>query len=235
MIRRAMVLLFLGLLAACQEQNLPDLPAEDLVNKAAASMEALRGFHFVIERTGAPAYIDSRQTLSFRRAEGEYAAPDRARAVVRLILPGLVTDVSVVSVGAVQWETNPLSGQWVELPPDWGFNPAVLFREDVGLPAILATDLTNKVVATPERLENGPDMLLYKVTGLVAGERLYDMSGSLIGPEPVEVTMWIEPETFFMHRIVAVEPVVGSAEPSVWQVDFSQFGELFEIAPPILE
>ncbi len=234
--KRCSVFLFLlWILVACQEPNLPEMSAEALVTEAAASMAALPGFHFLIDRTGAPAYIDSRQTLSFRRAEGEYAPPDRARAVVRLILPGLVTDVSVVSVGAVQWETNPLSGQWVELPPDWGFNPTVLFREDVGLPAILAADLTNKVVAAPERLEDGPDMLLYKVSGMVAGERLYEMSGTLIGPDSVEVTMWIEPETFFIHRIVAVEPVPDNAEPSVWQVDFSQFGTAFAIEPPVSE
>ena len=61
------------------------------------------------------------------------------------------------------------------------------------------------------------------------------MSGSLIGPDPVQVTMWIEPETFFIHRIVAVEPVPGSEEPSVWQVDFSQFDAAFTIEPPVLE
>ncbi len=233
--RGILLLLLLGMLASCRTPELPDLPPAELVSKAAASMDGLRGFHFVIDRSGAPAYIDSRQTLSFRRAEGLYAAPDRAQAQVRLILPGLVTDVNVVSVGAVQWETNPLSGEWVELPPDWGFNPTVLFREDVGLPAILAADLTDMTVADPERLEDGPDMLLYKVTGIVSGERLYEMSGSLIGPDPVQVTLWIEPESFVIHRIVAVEPVPDSEEPSVWQVEFSQFDAVFEIEPPTLE
>lgn len=197
-------------------------------------MQTLQGFHFVIDRSGAPAYLDNAETLSFRRAEGNYAAPDRAQAVVRLILPGLVTDVNVVSVGVVQWETNPLTGEWVELPPDWGFNPTVLFQEDVGLQAILAADLTDVVLAGTERLDEGPDMLLYKVTGEAAGERLYDMSGTLIGPDMVAVTMWVEPETFLLHRIVAIEPVPGSEEPSVWQVDFSQFDTLFDIEPPVL-
>ncbi|MCB8923244.1 MAG: LppX_LprAFG lipoprotein [Ardenticatenaceae bacterium] len=232
--KRIVLLLLFILLVACTSPPPPELPAEDIVTQAAAKMQTLQGFHFVIDRSGAPAYLDNAETLSFRRAEGNYAAPDRAQAVVRLILPGLVTDVNVVSVGVVQWETNPLTGEWVELPPDWGFNPTVLFQEDVGLQAILAADLTDVVLAGTERLDEGPDMLLYKVTGEAAGERLYDMSGTLIGPDMVAVTMWVEPETFLLHRIVAIEPVPGSEEPSVWQVDFSQFDTLFDIEPPVL-
>lgn len=201
----------------------------------AAKMQTQHSFHFIIDRTGAPAYVDTAETLSFRRAEGDYLAPDRAQAVVRVILPGLVTDVSVISIGPIQWETNPLTGQWQELPPDWGFNPTVLFREDVGLQAILATDLTNANLVGTEKLEDGPDKALYHLTGEVAGTRLYEMSGSLIGPDSVSAELWVEPETFVLHRILVVEPVPDSEEPSVWQVDFSQFDQELEIIPPVSE
>lgn len=232
--RMTLFLLFFWNLSACRPAPPPELPPQEWVRSAATSMAELQGFHFLIDRSGAPAFIDSGQTLSFRRAEGEYAAPDRAQAEVRLILPGFVTNMKVVSVGAVQWETNPLTGRWSELPADWGFNPAVLFQEDVGLPAILADDLSEMSVAGPEKLENGRDVLLYRVTGVAAGERLYELTGTLIGPDPVQVTMWIEPETFFIHRIVAVEAAPDNEEPSVWQVDFSQFDTAFVIEPPVL-
>lgn len=222
----------LWILAACQPAP-PELTPQEIVAQAAINMEALQGFRFTIDRSGAPAYLDATNTLSLRRAEGEYAAPDRARATVRVILPGLVTNIAVVSVGENQWQTNPLTGRWEQLPPDWGFNPAILFREDIGLPAILAADLTNTTLDAPEKLEGGPNVALHKVTGDVVGDRLYDLSGGLIGPEPVQVTLWIEPERFLLHRILVIEPVPGSEEPSVWQVDFSQFGETFVIEPPV--
>ncbi len=226
-------LLLLCLLIACQAAAPLEPTAEEIVSQAAAKMASLQGFRFVIDRSGAPAYLDASNTLSLRRAEGEYAAPDRARAVVRVILPGLVTNIAVVSIGDTQWQTNPLTGKWETLPPKWGFNPSVLFREDVGIPAILAADLTNVVLESREKLEGGAGVSLYKITGEATSSRLYEMSGALIGPETVQVTMWVEPESFLLHRILVIEPVAGSEEPSIWQVDFSQFDEAFVIEPPV--
>ncbi|MCB8966952.1 MAG: LppX_LprAFG lipoprotein [Chloroflexota bacterium] len=227
-----LIVLFV-LLVACRSPEPPTLPPDEIVANMAVAMQAQPSFHFIIDRTGAPAYVDTAETLSFRRAEGDYLAPDRAQAVVRVILPGLVTDVSVISVGPIQWETNPLTGQWQELPPDWGFNPTILFREDVGLQAILAADMTDVTLLGTEKLEDGADALLYHLAGEATGERLYEMSGTLIGPDVVDVEMWVEPETFLLHRIIAVEPVTDSDEPSVWQVDFSQFGQELVIEPPL--
>ena len=116
-----------------------------------------------------------------------------------------------------------LTGQWNELPPDWGFNPTVLFDAEIGLQPILLADFTDAAVAGTERIEEGPDKLLYKVTGQIAGDRLYQMSSGLIGPEAVTVTMWVAPETFELHRIVTTEPATADSEETVWQVDFTQF------------
>ena len=231
-------LALLVLAAACRTPPPPALPPAEIVQRAAARMKAMDGFHFVIDRSGGPAYLDPAETLSFRRAEGDFVAPDRARAVVRVVTPGLVTEVSVVSVAAVQWQTNVLTGQWEELPPNWGFNPAVLFDADVGLQAILAADVTDLVLAGTETLADGPDKPLYALAGRVAGERLYQMSGSLIGPEPSAVQLWLAPETFELHRVIVTEPSAdepsAADEPSVWQVDFSDFDQVVAIEPPVL-
>ncbi len=219
---------------SCREQPLADLPAETILERAITRMTSVSGFHFMIDRSGAPAYLDAAETLSFRQAEGDYVTPDRARAVVRIIAPGLVTDVSVVSVGAIQWETNVLTGQWEELPPDWGFNPTVLFDTQLGLPAILTSDLSNLVRVESQKLDDS-GLLMYQLSADVAGERLYQMSGGLIGPGPVTATMWIAPETFELHRILVVEPVAGSEESSIWQVDFGEFDLQLEIEPPTIK
>jgi lipoprotein LprG len=220
---------------ACRNAQPPSLPPEEIVRNAADRMNAMPGFHFIIDRTGAPAYLDSGESLSFRRAEGDYVAPDRSRAIVRIIAPGLVTDVSVISVADIQWETNLLTGQWEELPPDWGFNPTVLFDAEIGLQAILTSDMSNLGPVEIERLDDVSDQRLYAVSGGVAGERLYQMSGGLIGPEPVTVKLWIMPETFELQRIYTTEPAAGADEPSVWQVDFANFDQVVTIEPPIVE
>lgn len=229
------VALFLFLLAACSTPDLPDLPAEEIITRAAERMEALDGFRFVIDRSGAPAFVDPNETISFAHAIGDYVAPDRARATVRVVVPGLVTELNIISIGTVQWETNVATGNWQELPPNWGFNPTVLFDNEVGLQAVLASDLSNVAVVDTEEIDNGSGLALYALTGEASGERLFQMSNGLIGPDPVQIKLWIAPETFELHRIIATEPVPDADGPSVWQVDLSEYDRVVEIEPPDLE
>jgi hypothetical protein len=228
--------LVFGLLA-CRSSNLPERSAEEIVAQSAVRMSELEGFRFDISRDGAAAYLDPDNVLSFRRATGAYVAPDKAIATVRVIGPGLITDVEVVTIAETQWQTNVATGAWEELPPNWGFNPAVLFDDEVGLQAILTADITNLQTAEPQNLKEsgGPDQLLYHLTGEVAGERLHEMSGTLIGPQPVTVELWIAPETFELVRVVVNEPELEAGEPSIWQVNFINFGEVIAIEPPLNE
>ena len=234
MLRRAYFLLILAglFLVACGGDELEDLPAEEIVANSAAAMSEIEGFRFAIDRTGAAAYLDPDQTISFRRAEGYYAAPDSAQATVRVITPGLVTEVNVISIDETQWQTNIMSTEWEQLPPNWGFNPAVLFDADIGIQSILATDMTSMQLLEPEKLDDGPDETLYVVSGTLDGRRIYSMSYGLIGPEPLQVTLWITPESFELVRAVITEVNSGDEEPSVWQVDFNEIGRVVDIKPP---
>lgn len=239
-IKQYLLLLF-GLLlitAACRQPTLPEISANELVQRSAERMKESSGFQFTIERDGAPAFLDPQETISFRRATGAYAAPDRALATVRVIGPGIITDVDVISVGEIQWQTNVVTNVWEELPPNWGFNPAVLFDDEIGIQAVLLADLTAVQLAEPENLaeSEGPDELLYSVTAVASGENLYQMSGFLIGPEQVTLQLWIRPETFELARIVLHEPEPNSEDgESIWQVDISNYDELIDIQPPEVE
>jgi len=159
-------------------------------------------------------------------------------ATVRVIGPAIITDVDVISVAEIQWQTNVVTGKWEELPPNWGFNPAVLFDDDIGIQAVLLADLSEIALAEPENLaeSDGPDELLYSVTAVASGENIYQMSGYLIGPEPVTLQLWIRPETFELVRIVVHEPEPDSEEgESTWQIDISHYDELIDIQPPEIE
>ncbi|MFQ5615544.1 MAG: LppX_LprAFG lipoprotein, partial [Anaerolineales bacterium] len=212
------------------------LPPEEIINRAVAQMKSSTGFHFAIDRSGAPAFLDPGETLSFRRAEGDYVAPDRASAVVRVIAPGLVAEVQVISIGDRYWETNVLTGEWQELPPDLAFNPATLFDPQTGLQPILESDLSDLTLAGVAELEESPGQPLYHVIGLLDAGRIYDLSFGLIGPGQVDAQLWIAPETFDVYRIEIVEPPAegaeGSEETTTWQVDFWNFDKTVEILPP---
>lgn len=226
------IVVLASLLASCGRSSLPELTPDQIISSSAERMNGLDGFHYTIDRTGAPAFLDKDETISFRQAEGYYVAPDRSQATVRIITPGLVTEVNVISIGDTQWQTNVMSTQWEQLPPNWGFNPAVLFDPNIGIQSILAADVTELQLLEPEELEEGPEGLLYVLEGSLDGGRIHELSYRLIGPELLEVRLWIVPETFELARAVVTESGSGEDEPSVWQVDFSRFDEVVDIEPP---
>lgn len=191
------------------------------------------GFDFLIEREGAPAFLDPQGTLSFRRAEGEYASPDRVRATIRVIAPGIVTDIAVISIGPIQWETNMLTGEWQELPPDWGFNPGVLFDPETGIQAALIEDLSELILLGTAELEELPGQSLLHLRGRIGGQRLYSVSYGMIGPDAADIELWITPDTFELNRMVVVEP--GAEEDTIWTIDFWDFDQVSDISPPIPE
>lgn len=232
-------LFLLTALAACK-RGPEALPPDEIVKQAAGRMKALQGFHFSIERSGAPAYIDAGKTISLSRMEGDFTSPDRAQASVRVILPGVVAEVNIRCIGEEYWETNLLTGEWVSLPAGQGFNPAVLFDPEIGLQPLLQSDLADLAYSGLQELEEMPGQKLYVVTGKMSGEHLFQMSYGLIGPESVDVTLWVAPQTFEVYRIQMVEPApqgaTGSeAEATTWKVDFWDFDKVIDIQPPAVK
>lgn len=231
--RAALILVAVPLLAACASSRPPDLPPADIVRRSAERMTGMSGFHFLVERDGAPAFIDPQNTLSLRRAEGVFQAPDRVEATIRVIAPGMVAEVRVISIASIQWETNFISGEWEQLPPDWGFNPGVLFDPASGIQAALIQDLAGLTLAGVEELEELPGQPLYRIRGQMAGERIRQVSYGMIGPDPSDAELWIAPETFELHRLILLEP--GAEEDTKWRIDFWDFDLAVEIVPPIGE
>lgn len=221
-------------LAACNQSAPEMLPPDEIVNRSVERMTNLDSFHFVIDRSGAPAYLDTEETLSFSRAEGNFVAPDRANAAIRIIAPGLVAELSIVGIGDSYWETNLLSGQWQALPAGTGFNPAVLFDPVIGFQPLLESDLTDLQLVGIEELEELPGQQLYYLTGRITGEHLYAMSYEMIGPEDMNIQLWIAPETFELYRAIITEPTADPADPSIWQLDFWDFNTPVTIEPPPL-
>ena len=229
----SILLLICLTLVACKQPAPETLPPDEIVSRSVERMKNLDSFHFVIDRSGAPAYLDTAETLSFSRAEGDFVAPDRATADIRVIVPGLVAEVSIVGIGDSYWETNLLSGQWQELPAGAGFNPAVLFDPVIGFQPVLESDLSDLHLVGIEELEELPGQKLYYLTGRMAGEHIYSMSYEMIGPQAMNVQLWIAPETFELYRAIITEPTADPADPSIWQLDFWDFNTPVTIEPPL--
>jgi lipoprotein LprG len=228
--------LFLAaLLWACSPSTPEPLSPELIIENCVSRMEAIDSFHFLIDRSGFPAFLDANQTLAFRKAEGDFQAPDRASATVRVIGPGIVAEIDIISVAENQWETNMLSGEWQALPPNWGFNPASLFDQDVGIQSILETDLRDLQLRGNEELEELPGKLLYALEGNIDGEGLYRLSYGMMGPEALKISLYIAPETFELYRLNMVHHRPDAEEDTLWQIDFWEFDQPLNIVPPDLD
>jgi lipoprotein LprG len=220
------------LAASCGPRKPLELPADEIINRSVERMKSLKGFHFLIDRSGEPAYLDAAEQFAFRRAEGEFVSPDKAIASVRIITPGVVGEIQAVGIGDRYWETNYLTGNWEELPSGIGFNPAVLFDPEVGLQPILQSDLNEIIVLDPVEIEELPDKLLYHLQGKIAGENLYAMSYGLMGPDTMDTEIWIDPNSFDVIRVLITQSRPEKTEPTIWQVDFWNFNKVVDIEPP---
>lgn len=196
-------------------------------------MQDILGFHFVIDRSGAPEFIDPEETISFTRAEGNFVAPNMVTATIRVILPGFVTEVDVVSIGDTQWQTNYLTGEWQELAPEYSFNPSILFHPETGIQSALANDLLDLEFVDIEEIDELPGLPLYLFKAAIIGTRTYTMTYGMIGPDKMTVQLWIAPDSFELYRLTIVEPGIEGAEDTNWQLDFWDFDQVIEIVPPI--
>ncbi len=224
--------LFLLLLCACGNSTPALLPADQIVDNSLERMQAVSSFHFRIERSGTPAFIDENHTLAFRKAEGDFQSPDRAHATVRVIGPGIVAEVEIISVAENQWETNLLSGEWQALPPNWGFNPASLFDQEIGIQSILESDLRELQLRGFEELDELPGQLLYALEGKLEGEGLYRLSYGMIGPETLDISLYVTPDTFELYRLNIIHHRPEAEEDTLWQIDFWDFDQPLNIVPP---
>ena len=221
------------LIAAYARPTPAPLAPGEIITRTAAHMKALKGFSFVIVRTGAPAYIDTQETFSLSRVDGDYVAPDKAKGNARIIGPGIVAAIRYISIAEQYWETNYLSGEWWVCPRSQCFNPAALFDPQTGLQPILEQDLSDLKSLENAELEVLPGKVLYSLTGKLKGDHLYPISWGMIGPDPVNVHLWIDPQTFDLERVVLEEPAAKGAEATIWTVDFLNFDKVVEILPPI--
>lgn len=224
------------MVTACGSSQAEQIPPEEIVSRSAQRMATVTGFEFVIDRSGSPVFLDYNETISFRRAEGKFNSPDRVYSNVRIIAPGIVTEVQIISIGGVQWETNLLTGEWQASDPIYSFNTSRLFDPNIGIPAILASDLSSLVLIGLDELPEVPGKKIYVLEASLQGEHAYEMTYGMIDNDPLKIKLWIAPESFDLYRVILIDPAnPGDEEDTVWQIDFWNFDKTFDIEQPVLK
>lgn len=221
--------------SGCDRGQIQDLPPGEIVARSTTHMIGLKGFEYLIQRTGALVFFDYAETVAFSRAEGQFVSPDRVFARVRVVMPGLVTDVNIINIQGRQWETNLVSGEWQVSDPLYTFNPSLLFNSETGIQSILANELSNLVLVGLEEIQEIPGKELYVLEADLSGKNAHYLTYGMIDDEPLHVKIWVDPGSFDMLRIVVLDPVnPGDGEGTTWQIDFWNFDQMFSIQEPLI-
>ena len=228
-----LALLVALLAAACGSsepvETLPPEP-EPVLSAAAEAMGAIDYVRFNIERSGAPIYIDPLDTLNFATAEGQFAAPSAANAVVTLAVGNVNAQIGAIAIDGTTWLTNPITGEWEDAPEGYEFDPTTLFDPDLGWRPLLATGLSD-VEWIGEEDRNSESR--YHIRAAADQDRVAVILAGLIRKQPVTIDMWIDPETGYVRE--AELSTVFEGQTSDWTIEFTEFDEPVEISPPDTE
>jgi hypothetical protein len=227
------ILVFTLLAAGCGGAAGAEVTPVMILADGVAQMTALPGFEFQITQAGPPVYLDPDQTVQFSDAVGHYVSPDQALTKVKITVMGMLTEITVISLQDIQWASNPLSGQFQELPDDYLFKPTQYLDPTAGFFPSLGSGLADLVLVGEEELEELPGLTLTHLSGTVPGEVISEVSKGLINVASMTGDMWVDPATSEVHRVVLTDQSPGDgAEASVWTFDFWSFGETIEITAP---
>ena len=126
-------------LAGCGGSDEPEgdpLPAEAaaILAASAQAMGDVTSVRFTLNRSGAPVYIDTFESLALDSVDGRFAAPASADAVLTVEVDGsLKTKLGAVAIDDTVWLSNPVTGIFEPLPAGYDIDPSSFFDPAAGV------------------------------------------------------------------------------------------------------
>jgi outer membrane lipoprotein-sorting protein len=223
------LIIFVLLLAGCGGSAEPEVTPEMVLADSVAYMNDLAGFEFSITQEGPDIFLDAEKSVGFVEAAGHYVSPDKATTKVKIEALGMVAEITVISIGDMQWASNPLTSSFQELPPEYLFQPVQYLDGTTGFFPSLGNGLTELVMAEEsEELEEMPGLALTYLSGSIPGSVISEASGGLINVETLNAELWVDTTTNQIHRVVLTD----QTGESTWVFDFWSFGEIIDITAP---
>lgn len=225
--RAVLALICLVLVACNAPAATPTSPPDPraLLNAAAADIQAVTSLRFKLQLTGAPAFIDDNNVISFNSADGVYVAPDKVSAKVSAAVFGVAGQIEIVTVGNDQYMKHiVLTGnRWLNMQFSPGFNADQLIRGDLGIKYALnaLTDLTYHGVVD---LFGTP---VHHISGKASVADISAVTVNLIrGTGTANADIYLNAANGRVERIVLVQPETVSdrhPEPTTWTMELFDY------------
>ncbi len=213
----ALVLFALAaLLAACDTTPAPSaMKPDEVLNKSAPKMAALKSFHFNL----ATSKIDKApSSLYITGADGDLSRPGKLQATAKALLLGNAVEVQVVADGAAQYMTDPLSKRWQKIPAS--FNALALLDPGKAIADILAS-VQSPTDAGAESVDN---VASYRIKTTVPPASMQALSPEITATDPLSATLWVGSDDFLIRQVQITGALLKN-EPAtiVRTLKFSQF------------
>lgn len=218
-----------GSTADTQSTETLDPSVTDILAAASTRMAETQSLRFSLDIEG-QTFVDTAGTIQLVAARGDLARPDKVAVdfQVRLFGTGTVT-IKMITIGTSSWTTDLLTGDWNTAPPEFGYNPSILYDNQQGLGPVMGR-VQNPVLIGREDLDG---IEVVRVSGTASEATMGPLTSNTMTGEPVGLELWIDPATSNLHRVIVSEPgSSGKDEPATWTMNLSNHDEQVSIEPP---
>ena len=205
----------------------PDV--NDLLDASATKLAETESMSFTMELEGTT-YVDATETIQLLGAEGVMQRPDRVDVTfTALVLGKQQISIRMINIGDDSWITDIVTGKWVSSPPEFGYNPSVLFSDTDGLGPVMGR-MNDPEIAGSEEID-GKDA--WHVTATVDGDVTSAMTSGTMKGTVQDLDVWIDKETNDILQIRISEPTDEDIEdPATWTLKLSDYDEDVDIEQP---
>ncbi len=218
--------------AAVPASATPVSEVDGVLQAASQRLAAVQSLHFTLDIEG-ETYIDDGGTIRLLSAEGDLARPDKVFVEFRInVLNTADVSIRMVTIGERSWTTDLITGTWGDAPPEFGYNPSILYDNQDGLGPVMGK-LENPELTGTEDIDGRE---AHVIIGTVPSPVIDPLTAGTMTGEQVAITLWIDTETSDLLQVKVVEPEdSGKDNPATWTMQLSKFDEEVTIDPPIDE
>lgn len=202
---------------------------DDLIADTAARLDETDSMSFEMELEGTM-FVDDAESIQLKSAEGIMQRPDRVDVTfTAIVLGSQQISIRMKSIGDESWITDIVTGFWVPSPPEFGYNPSVLYDDEDGLGPVMERMNDPEIVGSEEI--DGRDA--WHVSATADGEIIATMTSGTMEGSIMSLDIWIDKETNDILQISISEPTDEDIEdPTTLTLKLSDHGKEVTIEPP---
>jgi LppX_LprAFG lipoprotein len=204
----------------------PRPTAQQLLAAVRKNFSSVSAFHVVMRVQNAGAATGSQ--FQIRSADGDVIMPDRIKAQATIILSGQPVTVNLISIGDMQFITDPVTGQWRVIRG--ALDPRTLTNPRTGIISVVS-QLKNVSAPTEDTINGIP---CWRITGKLDATALAFITGGGVPAGTILQTSECigKADSLLYQVIVTGEAAIGYTPQTTLTFLLSNYDEHVTIAAP---